>query len=206
MVWALVLASWRNTRSPVLFPLRIFAAGYTDIFRGVPVILTIYLVGFGIPALKLVTGSFHFLGLGGNWNSPYLWGPVALVLSYSAYVAEVLRAGIEGVHESQRAGARSLGLSQGQTMRFVVLPQAGRRVIPALMNDFLSLQKDVALLSILGVIEVFRRAQSLKDLHFNYTPFVAAAVIFLALTIPETRLVDWYSSRQRSRTGGSVIS
>ncbi len=206
LVWALVLATWRNTRSPVLFPLRVFSAGYTDVFRGVPIILTIYLVGFGIPALKLVTGSFHFLGLGGNWNSPYLWGPVALVLSYSAYVAEVLRAGIEGVHESQRAGARSLGLSQGQTMRFVVLPQAGRRVIPALMNDFLSLQKDVALLSILGVIEVFRRAQSLKDLHFNYTPFVAAAVIFLALTIPETRLVDWYSSRQRSRTGGSVIS
>jgi polar amino acid transport system permease protein len=206
LVWALVLATWRNTRNPLFFPLRIFAATYTDVFRGVPIILTIYLIGFGIPALKLLNGSFHLLGLGGRWNSPYLWGAVALVLAYSAYVAEVLRAGIEGVHESQRAGARSLGLSQGQTMRYVVLPQAWRRVIPALMNDFLSLQKDVALLSTLGVIEVFRRAQTIKDVKFNYTPFVAAAVIFLALTVPETRLVDWYTARQRTRTGGSVIS
>jgi polar amino acid transport system permease protein len=206
LVWALVLATWRNTRNPLLFPLRLFAAAYTDIFRGVPIILTIYLVGFGIPALRLLHGSFRFLGLGGDWASPYLWGPVALILSYSAYVAEVLRAGIEGVHESQRAGARSLGLSHGQTMRFVVLPQAGRRVVPALMNDFLSLQKDVSLISFLGVIEVFRKAQAIKDFKANYTPYVAAAVIFLLLTIPETRLVDWYSARQRRRTGGSVIA
>jgi len=206
LVWGLVIALCRNTRNPALFPLRAFAAIYTDFFRGVPIILTIYLVGFGIPKLGLLTGEFHFLGFGGNWNSPYLWGPVALVLAYSAYVAEVFRSGIDGVHESQRAGARSLGLSHGQTMRFVVLPQAGRRVVPPLMNDFLSLQKDVALLSVLGIIDVFRRATSLKDLYANYTPLVAAALIFLLLTIPETRLVDWYTARQRKRTGGSVVA
>ncbi len=205
VIWGMVIALCRNTRSPVLFPLRVFAAVYTDFFRGVPVILTIYLIGFGIPKLKLIEGDFHFLWFGGAWNSPYLWGPIALVLAYSAYVAEVFRAGIESVHESQRAGARSLGLSQSQTLRHVVLPQAVRRVIPPLMNDFLSLQKDVALLSILGIVEVFRRATSIKDKTFNFTPLVAAAVIFLILTIPETRLVDWYTARQRKRTGGSVV-
>jgi polar amino acid transport system permease protein len=206
LVWGLVIALCRNTRNPALFPLRAFAAIYTDFFRGVPIILTIYLIGFGIPKLGLLTGEFHFLWFGGNWASPYLWGPVALILAYSAYVAEVFRSGIDGVHESQRAGARSLGLSHSQTMRFVVLPQAGRRVIPPLMNDFLSLQKDVALLSVLGIIDVFRRATSIKDLYANYTPLVAAALIFLLLTIPETRLVDWYSNRQRKRTGGSVVA
>lgn len=205
LLWGLVLALCRNTRNPVLFPLRAFAAAYTDIFRGVPIILTIYLVGFGIPKLGL-KGEFTFLGFGGAWNSAYLWGPVALVLAYSAYVAEVFRSGIEGVHESQRAGARSLGLSHGQTMRYVVLPQASRRVVPPLMNDMLSLQKDVALVSLLGPIEVFRRATSLKDLHANFTPLVVAAAIFLLITIPETRLVDWYTNRQRRRTTGTVIA
>jgi len=206
LVWGLVIAMCRNTRNPALFPLRAFAAVYTDFFRGVPVILTIYLVGFGIPKLGLFEGEFRFLGMGGDLNSPYLWGPVALVLAYSAYVAEVFRAGIESVHESQRAGARSLGLTHGQTMRHVVLPQAARRVVPPLMNDFLSLQKDVALLSVLGIIEVFRRATSIKDLTGNFTPLVAAALIFLVLTIPETRLVDWYTARQRARTTGTVIA
>ncbi len=206
LVWGMVLALFRNTRNPALFPLRAFAAAYTDFFRGVPVILTIYLVGFGIPKLTKDWGDFHILGFGGAWNSPYLWGPVALVLAYSAYVSEVFRSGIEGVHESQRAGSRSLGLTHGQTMRFVVLPQASRRVIPPLMNDMLSLQKDVALVSLLGPIEVFRRATSIKDRTANFTPLVAAAVIFLIITIPETRLVDWYSARQRKRTGGTVIS
>lgn len=205
LLWGLVLALCRNTRNPVLFPLRAFAAAYTDVFRGVPIILTIYLVGFGIPKLGL-KGEFTFLGFGGAWNSAYLWGPVALVLAYSAYVAEVFRSGIDGVHESQRAGARSLGLSHTQTMRHVVLPQAARRVVPPLMNDMLSLQKDVALVSLLGPIEVFRRATSLKDLHANFTPLVVAAAIFLVITIPETRLVDWYSNRQRRRTAGTVIA
>ncbi|MEQ1701498.1 MAG: amino acid ABC transporter permease [Ilumatobacteraceae bacterium] len=206
LMWGMVLALCRNTRNPLLFPLRAFAAGYTDLFRGVPVILTIYLVGFGVPALTKNWGEFHFLGFGGRWNSSYLWGPVALVLAYSAYVSEVFRSGIEGVHESQRAGARSLGLSNRQTMRFVVLPQAVRRVIPPLMNDMLSLQKDVALVSLIGPIEVFRRAGSIKDRTSNFTPYVIAALIFLVITIPETRLVDWYTARQRARTGGSVVA
>ena len=205
LLLGMAVALCRNTRNPALFPLRMFAAAYTDFFRGVPVILTIYLVGFGVPRLVRDWGEFRFLGFGGAWNSPYLWGPVALVLAYSAYVGEVFRAGIDGVHESQRAGARSLGLSHGQTMRHVVLPQAARRVVPPLMNDMLSLQKDVALVSLLGPIEVFRRAGSIKDLTGNFTPLVAAAVIFLLLTIPETRLVDWYANRQRRRTGGSVV-
>jgi len=206
LLWGMALALCRNARSPVLFPLRVFAAAYTDFFRGVPVILTIYLVGFGIPKLKLIEGEFHFLGMGGAWNSVFLWGPVALILSYSAYVAEVFRSGIEGVHESQRAGARSLGLTQAQTLRHVVLPQAVRRVVPPLMNDFLSLQKDVALLSILGIFEVFNRASSMKNISGNFTPTVAAALIFLILTIPETRFVDWYTARERRRTGGSVVA
>jgi polar amino acid transport system permease protein len=206
LAWGLTLALFRSVRSPVLFPLRLVAAAYTDFFRGVPVILTIYLIGFGIPKLGLLEGDVRFLGLGGSLTSPYLWGPVALVLSYSAYVAEVFRAGIESVHESQRAGARSLGLSQMQTLRHVVVPQAARRVVPPLMNDFLSLQKDVALLSILGIIEVFRRAGSIKDLTGNFTPVLIAALIFLILTIPETRLVDWYTARHRRRTGGTEIA
>lgn len=205
LVWALVIAMCRNSRSPALFPLRLFGAVYTDVFRGVPVILTIYLVGFGIPGLGL-RGEFDFIIVHGRWNSPYIWGSVALILAYSAYVAEVFRAGIESIHESQRAAARSLGLSHGRTMRYVVLPQAGRRVIPPLMNDFLSLQKDVALISILGPIEVFRRAQSLKDLSANFTPVVAAALIFLMLTVPLTRLVDWYIARNRRRVGGTVTT
>ncbi len=195
LVWGLVIAMCRNTRNPVLFPVRLFAAAYTDVFRGVPIILTIYIIGFGVPGL----------GLERPWNSPYIWGPVALVLAYSAYVAEVFRAGIESIHESQRAAARSLGLRHGQTMRHVVLPQAARRVIPPLMNDFLSLQKDVALVSLIGPIEVFRRANSRKDLYANFTPLVVAAVIFLAMTIPLTRLVDWYIHRQQRRTGGTVL-
>ena len=205
LVWGLVIAMCRNARAPVLFPLRLFGAVYTDVFRGVPIILTIYLVGFGIPGLGL-DGEFDFGIVSGRWNSPYIWGSVALILAYSAYVAEVFRAGIESIHESQRAAARSLGLSHGRTMRHVVLPQAARRVIPPLMNDFLSLQKDVALISILGPIEVFRRAQSLKDLTANYTPIVAAALIFLMITIPLTRLVDWYIASSRRRTGATVTA
>jgi polar amino acid transport system permease protein len=205
LVWGLVIAMCRNSRNPALFPLRLFGALYTDVFRGVPVIMTIYLVGFGIPGLGL-HGEYDFWLVHGRWNSPYIWGAVALILAYSAYVAEVFRAGIESVHESQRAAARSLGLSHARTMRHVVLPQAGRRVIPPLMNDFLSLQKDVALISILGPVEVFRRAQTLKDLTANFTPIVAAAVIFLMITIPLTRLVDWYIARTRRRVSGTATA
>ena len=195
LIWGMTLAVCRSVRTPALFPLRLFAAAYTDIFRGIPVILTILLVGFGVPGL----------GLGRPWNSPYLWGSVALVLAYSSYVAEVFRAGIESVHESQRAGARSLGLSSGQTLRFVVLPQAVRRVIPPLMNDFVSLQKDVALISLIGPIEILRQAGIDKSKYANFTPYVGAAIIFLLLTIPETRFVDHLMTRERRRTSGTAV-
>ena len=195
LIWGMTLAVCRSVRTPALFPLRLFAAAYTDIFRGIPVTLTILLVGFGVPGL----------GLGRPWNSPYLWGSVALVLAYSSYVAEVFRAGIESVHESQRAGARSLGLSSGQTLRFVVLPQAVRRVIPPLMNDFVSLQKDVALISLIGPIEILRQAGIDKSKFANFTPYVGAAIIFLLLTIPETRFVDHLMTRERRRTSGTAV-
>ncbi|MCF6301995.1 MAG: amino acid ABC transporter permease [Devosiaceae bacterium] len=185
-IWGLALALARDARSPALFPLRLFATVYNDIFRGVPVILTIYLIGFGIPGL----------GLPRPWNSPYIWGSVALVLSYSAYVAEVYRAGIESIHESQRAAAKSLGLSHWDTMRFIILPQAVRRVLPANMNNLISLQKDVALLSFIGPVELLRQAGVFKSFYANFTPYLGAALIFLAVTIPATRFADSLMARQ----------
>lgn len=186
-VLSLAIALARNTRRPSLFPLRLFGAVYTDVLRGVPVILLVYLIGFGIPGL----------GLPRPYNSPYIWGTVALVLGYSAYVAEVFRAGIESVHTSQSAAARSLGLSESATMRYVVLPQAIRRQIPALMNFVIALLKDVALLSFIGPIEVLRQANVYKSLMANFTPYVGAAIIFLCVTIPVTRYADYLLARQR---------
>lgn len=195
IVLALLVATTRNSRSPVLFPLRALAIAYTDIMRGVPVILWIYLIGFGVPGL----------GMERPWNSPLIWGSVALVLTYASYVSEVFRAGIESVHESQRAASRSLGLSTAQTMRFVVLPQAIRRVVPPLMNDLVSLQKDVALVSLIGPIEILRQAGIDKSKFANFTPYVGAAFIFLAITVPLTRFTDWLLTRERDRTGSSRI-
>jgi polar amino acid transport system permease protein len=193
---ALLIAITRNSRSAALFPLRILTIAFTDIMRGVPIILWIYLIGFGVPGL----------GIYRPWNSPLIWGSVALVLTYAAYIAEVFRAGIESVHESQRAAARSLGLSSWQTMRHVVLPQAIRRVIPPLMNDMVSLQKDVALVSLIGPIEILRQAGIDKSKFANFTPYIAAAVIFLSITIPLTRTTDWLIERERRRTTGTRIS
>ena len=187
----LAVALARATRAPALFPLRVFGALYVDIFRGIPVVLVIYLVGFGVPGL----------GLPRPWNSPYIWGTVALVLTYSPYVAEILRSGIESVHPSQRAAAVSLGLSERDAMRYVVLPQAIRRVVPANMNIFIALQKDVALLSFIGPVEVLRQAGIYKSLLANFTPYVVAAVIFLALTIPATRYADYLMARERRARG-----
>jgi polar amino acid transport system permease protein len=197
VVVALLVAMARNVRSPALFPLRLVGTLYTDIVRGVPVILWITLLGFGIPGL-LQTREWY--------GRPIIWGSVALVVTYSAYVAEVFRAGIESVHESQRAAARSLGLSSGQTMRSVVLPQAVRRVIPPLMNDFVSLQKDVALISVLGPVEALRRATIIKDRIFNFTPYVVAAVLFLCVSIPLTRLTDYLLARERRRMSGTTVA
>ena len=192
---ALLVATTRNSRSPVLFPLRALAVAYTDVMRGVPVILWIYLIGFGVPGL----------GMDRPWNSPLIWGSVALVLTYASYVSEVFRAGIESVHESQRAASRSLGLSTAQTMRFVVLPQAIRRVVPPLMNDLVSLQKDVALVSLIGPIEILRQAGVDKSKFANFTPYIAAAVVFLLVTVPLTRTTDWLIERERRRTSGTRV-
>ena len=177
---ALGLALIRITKAPALTPFRILATAYVDIFRGAPLILIILLVGFGVPALGLkgVTSNVIFLGT------------VAVVLTYSAYVAEVIRSGILSIHPSQRAAARSLGLTSGQTMRFVVLPQAIRRVVPPLLNDFVSLLKDTGLVSILGVTDAVRAAQINASRTFNYTPYVVAAALFLIITIPLTRYTD----------------
>ena len=196
LVLALVVAVARSSRSPVLFPVRVISTVYVDLFRGVPVLLVLFLLGFGVPALRLE----------GVPNDPVFWATVALVLSYSAYVSEVYRAGIDSVHESQRAAARSLGLSSGQSLRYVVLPQAVRRVVPPLLNDFIALQKETALVGVLGPIEAARQAQIYASRTFNFTSYVVAAVIFLAVTVPLTRTTDWLVGRERLRTGGARIS
>ncbi len=195
-VLSLLIAVARNSRSPALFPLRAISVVFTDVFRGVPVILTIYLIGFGVPGLIPSR----------EWSNPLIWGTVALVLSYSSYTSEVFRAGIESVHESQRAAARSLGMSSNQTMSSIVLPQAMRRVVPPLMNNLVSLQKDVALVSLIGPVEVLRRAEIQKSLEANFTPYVGAAIIFLLVTIPFTRLADHLLKRERRRTGATAIA
>ncbi len=180
LVLGLVLALLRIARSPALFPLRLLATVYADLFRGIPIILLVYLVGFGVPALELTEHPPSIIFLGG----------IALMISYSAYVAEVYRAGINSVHRGQRDAALAIGLTDSQAMRHVILPQAVRRVAQPLLNDFISLQKDVALLSILGVIEAFREAQIIESLLFNFTPLVAAALLYVAVTVPLARLVD----------------
>ena len=186
LIVGLLVAVVRNVPGPTLFPLRLLATIYTDVFRGVPTILLIYLFGFGMPAL----------GLEKPWNSPLLWGTVAISLNYGAYVAEVFRAGIRSIHPSQMSAARSLGLSQWQAFRFVIVPQAIRRVIPPLLNDFVALQKDTALVSTLGPMEALRNAQIYASSTFNYTAYVGAALLFLALTIPLARSTDWLLVRQ----------
>ena len=179
-VFALSLALIRTTKSAALTPFRFLATAYVDIFRGAPLLLIILLVGFGVPALRLA----------GLTSNVIVLGTVAVVLTYSAYVAEVIRSGIMSIHPSQRAAARSLGLTSGQTMRFVVLPQAIKRVIPPLLNDFVSLLKDTGLVSILGVTDAVRAAQINASRTFNYTPYVVSAILFLLITIPLTRYID----------------
>jgi polar amino acid transport system permease protein len=196
LVLALAIAVLRSLPGPVFFPIRALAIVYTDLFRGIPTILVIYTLGFGAPALELR----------GVPDQPFFWAVVALVLVYSAYVAEVYRAGIESVHESQVAAARSLGLTRWQSMRHVVLPQAVRRVIPPLLNDFIGLQKDTALVATIGVIEAFRRAQIENAATFDYTPFLATAVLFVAITIPLARFTDWLLSRDRRRRETGVVA
>jgi polar amino acid transport system permease protein len=189
LAFALLIAVLRSLPGPVFFPLRALAIIYADFFRGVPTILVIAMLGFGVPGLQIA----------GVPTSTTFWAIVALTLVYSAYVSEVYRAGIESVHPSQEAAARSLGLSRGQTLRKVILPQAVRRVIPPLLNDFIGLQKDTALVGTLGAIEAFNQATIDTDATFNFTAYLAAAVLFVAITIPLARFTDWLIARDRRR-------
>ena len=187
LVLGLVVALARISRTPALFPLRLLSALFVDVFRGIPTILVVYLIGFGVPALML----------SGLPTDPVVLGGIALTLAYSAYVGEVYRAGIESVHPSQKTAALAVGLTEAQATRHVVLPQAIRRVAPPLLNDFISLQKDVALVSILGPLEAFRVAQIEASSNFIYTPLVAAALLYLCVTVPLARLLDRWERRRR---------
>ena len=195
LAFGLLVAMIRSLRGPAFFPLRLLAIVYIDLFRGIPILLILFLLGFGVPALDLP----------GVPNDPLFWGVASLVLSYAAYTAEVYRAGIDSVHESQRAAARSLGLTQWQTLRFAIVPQAIRNVVPALLNGLVSLQKDVALVSVLGVREAVREAEIYKSRTFNYTSFVAATVLFLLVSIPLARLTDWYTRRERAKRSQAMV-
>jgi polar amino acid transport system permease protein len=196
LILALVIAVVRGIPGPIFFPFRMVAIAYTDLFRGIPLILVLYIIGFGVPGLGLA---------GLSYLSDVTYGIIALVLVYSAYVAEVYRAGIESVHESQNAAARSLGLSRWQSLRFVILPQAIRRVIPPLLNDFIGLQKDTALVSVLGSIEAVRAAQIYGASQFNYASYVVAALLFVLITIPLARFTDRLIARdKRRRQAGAV--
>jgi polar amino acid transport system permease protein len=194
LAFAMLIAVLRSLPGPVFFPLRLLAGGYTDLFRALPTILVILMLGFGAPAL----------GLQGVPTSKVFWAIVALVLVYSAYVAEVYRAGIESVHPSQVASARALGLSRRKTLRFVVLPQAVRRVFPPLLNDFIGLQKDSALVAVLGYTEGLRQAQIISAADFDFTPYVALALVYIVITIPQARFVDWLVARDRRRRQSTV--
>lgn len=194
-IFATLIALVRTSNNPVLFPLRALAALYTTIMRGIPMIVVLYLIGFGIPGL----------GIFGRID-PSILGTVAVIMGYSAYVAEVLRAGFNDVHPSQRASARSLGLTAGQTTRMIVIPQALRKVAPALMNDFISMQKDVGLISVLGAVDAVRAAQIEVASTYNFTPYVVASLLFILMSVPFILLNDWYSARMRKRelSGGTV--
>ena len=194
VVFGLVLAVLRSLSGPVLFPLRLIATVYVDVFRAIPGLLIIFLLGLGIPALRIP----------GVPNDEFLWAVIALTLVYSAYVSEVYRSGIDSIHPSQEAAARSLGLSRWQGLRFVVLPQAVRRVVPPLLNDFIGLQKDTVLVSSIGVVEVFRETQILQQATFNFTPYLATALIFLVVTIPLARFTDWLLAREKARRAGGA--
>jgi polar amino acid transport system permease protein len=186
LILGLIVALVRTSTAAALFPVRLLAVVFTDVLRGVPTILLVFLIGFGVPALQL----------SGVPSDPVVLGCIALALSYSAYVAEVYRAGIRSVHPSQQAAALALGLTRSQALRDVILPQAVRRVVPPLLNDFISLQKDVALVAILGPLEAFRQAQIYASSNFNYTPLLAAALLYLCVTVPLARVVDRLQERR----------
>jgi len=184
LICGLGIALIRTTWGPALLPLRLLSTVYVDVFRGIPILILVYMIGFGLPALALT----------GVPTDPFVLSVIALGLGYTAYVAEVYRAGINSVHRGQRHAALAVGLSEMQTLRFVILPQAVRRVAPPLLNDFVSLQKDVVLVAVLGPQEALRAAQIASGETFNFTPYVAAALLFLMVTIPLARIVDRFGN------------
>ncbi len=194
LILGLAIALIRTTRAPALFPLRLICIVYVDLFRGIPTILVVYLIGFGIPALNL----------SGLPTGAYTLGGIGLTLSYSAYVAEVFRAGIRSINPSQGSAALALGLKPTQALRYVIVPQAVRRVVPPLLNDFISLQKDVALVSVIGPQEAFRVAQIFAAQDFNYTPLLGAALLYLCVTIPLTRILDLIQDRRIAQQSGVI--
>ena len=196
LVLGLVIAVLRSLPGPVFFPVRLLTTVYVDVFRALPGVLVIYILGFGIPGL----------GLAGVPIEPFFYAVVALTLIYSAYVSEVYRAGIDSIHPSQTAAARSLGLSRIQSLRYVVLPQAVRRVIPPLLNDFIGLQKDTVLVSYIGVVEIFRQSYIKQAGSFNFTPYLATALVFLVVTIPLARLTDWLIARDKRRQAAGGVA
>lgn len=189
LVLSLVLAVMRSLNGPIAAPFRFFAVAYIDLLRGIPALLLILLFGFGVPALQLP----------GLPTDALFWGTVAMVAGYSAYTAEVYRSGMEAVHDGQRAAARALGLSQWQTLRYAIIPQAVRNVLPALLNGAVSLQKDVALLSVIGVRDAVREASIYTARTFNYSSLIAAAILFLIASVPLARFTDWYARRDQER-------
>ncbi len=192
---ALAIAAMRSLRGPAFFPVRALAVIYIDTLRGIPAILLVTVLGFGVPALQIP----------GLTNSGLFWGTTALVLSYAAYTAEIYRSGIDAVPEAQRSSARALGLTQVQTLRYAILPQAVRNVVPALMNLVVALQKDVTLISVLGIRDAVNEANIYKARTFNYTGFIVATVLFLAISVPLTRFVDWYAARDRARRAQAAV-
>ncbi len=189
LILSLMIAVFRSLTGPIFAPLRFFSIVFIDVLRGIPGLLLILLLGFGVPALQIP----------GLPKSALFWGTFALVISYAAYTAEVYRAGMDSVHDGQRAAAKALGLNQFQTLRHAVIPQAVRNVLPALLNGAVSLQKDVALLSVIGIRDAVREAQIIKDRTFNYSSFMVAAILFLIASVPLARFTDWYAARDAER-------
>jgi polar amino acid transport system permease protein len=194
LILGLLIALCRIASAPILFPVKVVCIVFVDVMRGVPTLLTVYVIGFGVPALNL----------SGVPTSPTLLGGIALALCYSAYVSEVFRAGIQSIHPSQGGAALALGLTRQQALRYVIVPQAVRRVLPPLLNDFISVQKDVALVSVIGPAEAFRMAEVASAANFNYTPFLAAAALYLCITVPLTRIVDRMQARALTERGAML--
>jgi polar amino acid transport system permease protein len=194
LILGLLIALCRIASAPILFPLKVVCVVFVDVMRGVPTLLTVYVIGFGVPALNL----------SGLPTSATVLGGIALTLCYSAYVSEVFRAGIQSIHPSQGGAALALGLTRQQALRYVIVPQAVRRVLPPLLNDFISVQKDVALVSVIGPAEAFRMAEVASAANFNYTPFLAAAALYLCVTVPLTRIVDRMQARALTERGAML--